>query len=168
MLAHLSGLTIFFHNLTPSFLWPASRSYTFTSSGFIIYFQIFFLASFKDHALSTCQQHWVTFLVSCLRWSKAARQPNVFDALLGLKTLPSVLPHSWLGVRKNTRPVKKWVTRCWRGYLSTERGTNDLKWSSWCHRHPIISCFIKTRNGLSFLCRLTQVVLEVRPLNGCC
>jgi len=37
--------------------------------------------------------------------------------------------------------------------------------SSWCHCHSIISCFIKIQNGLSFWCRLTQVVLERRPLN---
>jgi len=30
-----------------------------------------------------------------------------------------------------------------------------------------ISCFIKVHNGLPFWCRLTQVVLERRPLNGC-
>jgi len=23
-------------------------------------------------------------------------------------------------------------------------------WSSWCHCHPIISCFIKIQNGLPF------------------
>ena len=40
-------------------------------------------------------------------------------------------------------------------------------WSSWCHCHPIISCSSKIRNGLPFWCRLTQVVLEKRPLNGC-
>jgi len=39
--------------------------------------------------------------------------------------------------------------------------------SSWCHCHPIISCFSKIQNGLPFWCRLTQVVLEKRPLNGC-
>ena len=38
-------------------------------------------------------------------------------------------------------------------------------WSSWCHCHPIISCFSKIQNGLPFWCRLTQVVLEKRPLN---
>jgi len=37
-------------------------------------------------------------------------------------------------------------------------------WSSWCHCHLIISCFIKILNGLPFWCRLTQVVLEK---NGC-
>jgi len=33
-------------------------------------------------------------------------------------------------------------------------------WSSWCHCHPIISCFIKIQNGLPFWCQLTEVVLE--------
>jgi len=37
--------------------------------------------------------------------------------------------------------------------------------SSSCHCHPIISCFIKIQNGLPFWSRLTQVVLEKRPLN---
>jgi len=31
---------------------------------------------------------------------------------------------------------------------------------------PIISSFSKIHNGLQFLCWLTQVVLEKRPLNG--
>ena len=39
-------------------------------------------------------------------------------------------------------------------------------WSSWCHCHLIISCFIKIQIGLTFCCQLTQVVLEKRPLNG--
>jgi len=39
--------------------------------------------------------------------------------------------------------------------------------SSWYHCHPIISCSSKIQNGLPFWCRLTQVVLEKRPLNGC-
>ena len=39
--------------------------------------------------------------------------------------------------------------------------------SSWCHYHPIISCSGKIQNGLAFWCRLTQVVLDKRPLNGC-
>ena len=38
-------------------------------------------------------------------------------------------------------------------------------WSSWCHCHPIVSCFSKIQNNLSFWCRPTQVVMEKRPLN---
>jgi len=40
-------------------------------------------------------------------------------------------------------------------------------WSSGCHCHPIICCSSKIQNGLPFWCRLSQVVLEKRPLNGC-
>ena len=40
-------------------------------------------------------------------------------------------------------------------------------WSSWCHCHPVISCFIKIQNGLTFWFRLIQIILEKRPLNGC-
>jgi len=39
--------------------------------------------------------------------------------------------------------------------------------SSWCHCHLVISYSSKIQNGLPFWCRLTQVVLEKRPLNGC-
>ena len=39
-------------------------------------------------------------------------------------------------------------------------------WSSWCHYHPIISCFIEIQNVLHFRCQFTHVVLEMRPLNG--
>ena len=39
--------------------------------------------------------------------------------------------------------------------------------SSCCHCHLIISCFRKIQNGLPFWYRLTQVVLEKRPLNMC-
>jgi len=48
-------------------------------------------------------------------------------------------------------------------------------WSSWCHCHPTISCFIEIWMNLSFLvlasaifCPTTdQLSLEKRPLNGC-
>jgi len=35
-----------------------------------------------------------------------------------------------------------------------------------CHCHSIISCYSKIQNGLPFWCQLTQVFLEIRPLNG--
>ena len=51
--------------------------------------------------------------------------------------LPLVLWQCWLSVRKSIRPVKNWMMRC--------------IWSSWCHCHPIIFCFIKIQIGLTFL-----------------
>jgi len=41
-------------------------------------------------------------------------------------------------------------------------------WSSWCHCHPVISCFSKIQNGLPFRCRLTQVVLEKKAVKRVC
>jgi len=52
--------------------------------------------------------------------------------------LPSALWHCWLGFRK------MW---CWRGYLSGAKCNLHI----WCHCQPIISCFIKSQNGSSFL-----------------
>jgi len=40
-------------------------------------------------------------------------------------------------------------------------------WSSWCHFHPVICCFIKTQIALTLLVPAYQVVLEKRPLNRC-
>jgi len=63
----------------------------------------------------------------------------------------------WLGGRKSIRPVKDWVMRCWRGYLSRVRckwfayGPADPIVSCWYHSHPVISCFIKMWIGLTFL-----------------
>jgi len=77
---------------------------------------------------------------------------------------PSVLWRCWLGGRKDIWPVKTEMVRYWRGYLSRAR---CKWWSSWCHCHPITYCFSKIQNCLFFWCRLTQIVLEKRPLNGC-
>jgi len=39
-------------------------------------------------------------------------------------------------------------------------------WSSWCHCHPIISCFIEIQIGLTFLVPAYPGCWK-RPLNGC-
>jgi len=79
--------------------------------------------------------------------------------------MPSVLWHCWLGGRKGIRSVK---TECWGTgmVICLEQGANDLHVPSWCHCHPNISCCSKIQNGVPFWYRLTQVVLEKRPLNG--
>jgi len=69
-----------------------------------------------------------------------------------------------VGRQEGHLACKNWMVRYWRGYLSRAR---CKWWSSWCHCHPITYCFSKIQNGLPFWCRLTQIVLEKRPLNGC-
>ena len=54
--------------------------------------------------------------------------------------------------------------------ICLERGANDLHMVQLMPLpvcHPIISCSSKIQNGLPFWCRLTQFVLEKRPLNRC-
>jgi len=40
-------------------------------------------------------------------------------------------------------------------------------WSSWCHCHPVISCFIKIQIGLAFLVPAYPGVVEKGLLNKC-
>jgi len=49
--------------------------------------------------------------------------------------------------------------------ICLEQGANDLHMVQLMPLPPIISCSSKIKNGLPFWCRLTQVVLEKRPLN---
>ena len=51
--------------------------------------------------------------------------------------------------------------------ICLEQDANDLHMVQLMPRPPIISCSSKMQNGLPFWCRLTKVVLEQRPLNGC-
>ena len=50
--------------------------------------------------------------------------------------------------------------RCWRGYLSGERCT------LFAPQTPLSRASFKSNLVLTFCCRLSQVVLEKRPLNG--
>ena len=78
--------------------------------------------------------------------------------------LPSVLWHCWLGVRKSIWPARKWVMRCWHGYLSGQR----CKWFA-CGPADVTATpsSLASRLLQPFRCRLTQVILEKRPLNAC-
>jgi len=81
--------------------------------------------------------------------------------------MPSVLWHCWLGVRKGIWPVKKLSGEVLTWLSVWSEVQMICIWSSWWHCHPIISYSSKIQNGLPFWCRLTQVVVEKRPLNRC-
>ena len=79
--------------------------------------------------------------------------------------LPSVLWHCWLGDRKGIRPVKiEWYGVDVAIWL--EQGA-DLHMAQLMPLTLIVSCFCKIQIGLPFWYRLTRVVPEKRPLNGC-
>ena len=92
---------------------------------------------------------------------KVSAQPNPLAAtynigIISLRSLtlklllamfeiwPSLLSHSWLGVRKSIRPVKNGVMRCWCGYLSGARCRLFAYGPAYAtaSQNPIISCLI--------------------------
>ena len=84
--------------------------------------------------------------------------------ILGILT--SVLWRCWLGGKKGIRPVKNWLVRYKRGYLSEAR----CKWFAYgpadATATPPSPAPVKSRMVYLIWCRLTQVVLETMLLNG--
>ena len=66
-----------------------------------------------------------------------------------------------LGSRKGIRPVK---TEWW---LSVCSEVQTCIWPTWCHCHLLSVASVKSRLVLPFVYRLTRVVLDKGPLNGC-
>ena len=71
-----------------------------------------------------------------------------------------------LGGRKGIRPVKN-ESGGVLAWLSVWSEVQTCIWPSWCHCHSLSLAPVKSRLILPFWYRLTQVVLEKRPLNGC-
>jgi len=76
-----------------------------------------------------------------------------FSALVGWQ-------EGHLACRKESGGVLAW--------LSVWSEVQTCIWLSWCHCHSLSLAPVKSRLVLPFWYRLTQVVLERRPLNGCC
>ena len=81
-------------------------------------------------------------------------------------SLPSVLWHCWLGGRKGIRPVKK-LSGGVLAWLSVWSEVQTCIWPSWCHCHSLSLAPVKSRLFLPFWYRLTWVVPDKGPLNGC-
>jgi len=80
--------------------------------------------------------------------------------------LPSVLWRCWLGDRKGIRPVKKLSCGVLE-WLSVWSEMQTCIRPSWCHCHSLSLASVKSRLVLPFWYRLTRIVLEKGPLNGC-
>jgi len=102
-----------------------------------------------------------TINTSCVLTTIFQRASFPSDAL----EVPSVLWRCWLGDRKGIRPVKNWVVRCWRGYLSGARCR-----PAYAQLMPlplIVSCFSKIQIGFTFLVPAHPGSPGKGPLNGC-
>ena len=72
----------------------------------------------------------------------------------------------WLGVRKGIRPVKK-LSGGVLVWLSVWSEVQTCIRPGWCHCHSLSLASVKSMLVLPFWYRLTRVVLEKGPLNGC-
>ena len=72
----------------------------------------------------------------------------------------------WMGGRKGNRPVKN-LSGGVLAWLSVWSKMQTCIWPSWCHCHSLSLASVKSRLVLPFWYRLTQVVPEKGPLNGC-
>jgi len=86
--------------------------------------------------------HWPTFLVGVGYMCCIASLPSVL--WVGFTALTLLVRH------QEEHPVRKnWVMSVW---LSAWWEMQMICiWSSWCHCHPIISCFIKIQTDLTLL-----------------
>ena len=134
----------------------------------------FILPQFFTTQMQQKQTTKLDWLLTVLTWSDFSL--IIFQMFWGLRlllhlhaerflTLPSVLWRCWLGGRKGIRPVKNWVVRCWRGYLSGARCR--LAYAQLMPMPLTVSCFSKIQFGLPFWYRLNWVVLDKGPLNVC-
>ena len=99
-----------------------------------------------------------------MQWLDGSWLENVMLLLL-LLAKPSVLWRCWLGGRKGIRPVK---TEWWGADVAIcLEHSADLREPSWCHCHSLSLASGKSRLVLPFWYRLTWVVPDKGPLNGC-
>jgi len=95
---------------------------------------------------------------------------NVLDVRLfdleHISRWPSVLWRCWLGGRKGIRPVKKLSSEV-LAWLSVWSEVQTCIWPSWYHCHSLSPAPVKSRLVLPVWYRLTWVVPDKGPLNGC-
>jgi len=123
----------------------------------------------KRQRISQCLKggHNVSGSVRLWLWYEEwSRHVSSLDTMLYHIKLPSVLWHCWLGSRKGIRPVK---TAWWDAgvVICLGRGA-DLHIAQLMPLSLTVSCSSNSRLILPFWYRLTHVVSNKGPLNGCC
>ena len=94
-------------------------------------------------------------LIQCIHFSRFCTLLCAFSALMLL-----------VGRQEGHPPCKKQSGGV-LAWLSVWSEVQTCIWPSWCHCHSLSLAPVKSRLVLPFWYRLTQVVLEKRPLNGC-
>ena len=115
---------------------------------------------------TSCKRFWQKLWNSnsaCSSYTK--NTGNLFYTFLS-ELLPLMLyAVCWLGGLKGIQTVKNsgWVL----AWLSFWSEVQTCIWPSWCHCHSLSLASVKSRLVLPFWYRLTRVVPDKGPLNGC-
>ena len=117
----------------------------------------------SSHKLSHSTSFNGSHLVAALLEASASGALRPFFASNTFDHLPSVLWHCWLGGRKGIRPVKKLSS----GVLAWLSVWSEVQTCGF-HCHSLSLASVKSRSVLPFWYRLTWVVPDKGPLNGCC
>jgi len=124
------------------------------------------------------------FFHGCLLFQKMFYRRGFFAGSFSVQYLSFSALTLLVGHQEKRPACENWVMWCWWGHPAFKKLIAGVLawlsvwsevqivciWSSWCHCHPQTPSSLasfKSRLVLPFLYRLTQVVLEKGPLNGC-
>ena len=118
----------------------------------------------KRQVCVTCHNCIVMWLLwqSYTPCPRKKRPPFIF--WITLSKIPSNALTLLVGRQEEHPACKNWAVGCRRGYLS---GARCRLADSWCHCHSLSLASVKSRSVLPFWYRLTRVIPEKWPLNGC-
>ena len=112
-----------------------------------------------------CNGFWMRTICSVQVHEKKTSSHTYYTLFCLLNCTPAVLRRCWLGSRKSIRPAKNWGVGCWRAYLSGARCRLAHGPADSTATHCLAS--VKSRLVLPLCYRLTHIVLDKGPLNGC-
>ena len=98
--------------------------------------------------------------------ARSRAEPRLLKGFFCILEASSVLWRCWLGGRKGIRPVKQ-LSGGVLAWLSVWSEVQTCIWHSWCHCYSLSLASVKSRLVLPFWYRLTRVVADKGPLNGC-
>ena len=110
-----------------------------------------------------------TWLHPCATFSASVHHISVSPSLpcIICILLPSVQLTLLVGRQEGHPACRKLLSGGVLAWLSVWSEMQTCMWPSWCHCHSLSLASVKSRLILPFWYRLTQVVPEKGPLNGC-